>query len=823
MKLESSGDIVGEAWCSPTSTPNHNYTKVTPPAVRCVGRFSRLASLIHPYICQYIDIIRCHNAPNVIVLIAEHYKITLADKIKENCLTSDDSLCIASQLTSALQYLHSKSIFSGMIDLQNIIIVHDSKILTKFIQYGLNYVTDDGKDQDSLIGSPYTLSPERMCSINTSRGVTAKDDIWSLGMVFFQILIGHPLRDLWSYKQFLGVITNLIKKSDGSIVQHLVQAVEGTGKLKIQRSDGLLYQITDRCLQKLPSKRATAKEILSLLNEANVKPTPCEADLEEWEVVKERVLRSTPDWVYSELPIKEAFFLWSLCGSRVETLLVKHGVLPLLHPITTTPSVVVNDFRQFGNESFRKLRVKPDVFVLPAKNFKAKMLAIEPRKLLHSFEMDGENYSMEGEDLPVVVKEKDVYYQCSRMKMVTQLVQAFSFKAETLRKMIAKDVPPMIRSAVWTALLGVSEVSRWPYEELDTLSPHSSDRQLEVDIPRCHQYEELMTSPAAHSRLKRLLKAWLLAHPNFVYWQGLDSLAAPFLLLNFENLPNAFACLSAFISKYLWNFFLKDNSPVIQEYLSVFNHLVAYVDADLYNCMKEMDFYPELFAIPWFLTCFAHVLPLHKLFHVWDRLLLGDVHFPLCVGLAVLHQLRSRLIEANFNDAILLFSDLPDLNMEKVIADSSHYYSILPSSCAFRVHGSDNQENKEKLHTMRKLTVSQLKSLDVPRISREDLLDRVEKQTVLLIDVRSAPEFNRGSVVRSINISNPEDGSLLSIQNLLENAQRNEHPICIMDGGRHEVADKFSKRLLREQVCFICVLDGGFEGIRKFQQLLKAN
>lgn len=59
--------------------------------------------------------------------------------------------------------------------------------------------------------------------------------------------------------------------------------------------------------------------------------------------------------------------------------------------------------------------------------------------------------------------------------------------------------------------------------------------QIEVDIPRCHQYNPLMASSEAHAKLKRILKAWITEHPQFVYWQGLDSLCAPFLYLNFSD------------------------------------------------------------------------------------------------------------------------------------------------------------------------------------------------------------------------------------------------------------------------------------------------
>ena len=108
--------------------------------------------------------------------------------------------------------------------------------------------------------------------------------------------------------------------------------------------------------------------------------------------------------------------------------------------------------------------------------------------------------------------------------------------------------------------------------------------------------------------------------------------------------------------------FMKDNAVVIQEYLAKFSHLQAFHDPDLFNHLDEIGFIPDLYAIPWVLTMFSHVFPLHKIFHLWDRLLLGNTSidqthfsrpflqgnssFPLCVGLAVLLQLRAQLMEA---------------------------------------------------------------------------------------------------------------------------------------------------------------------------------
>ena len=60
------------------------------------------------------------------------------------------------------------------------------------------------------------------------------------------------------------------------------------------------------------------------------------------------------------------------------------------------------------------------------------------------------------------------------------------------------------------------------------------------------------------------------------------------------------------------------------------------------------------------LTLFrSDVFPLHKIVHLWDTLLLGNSSFPLYIGVAILAQLRDRLLSFGFNECILLFSDMP--------------------------------------------------------------------------------------------------------------------------------------------------------------------
>jgi TBC domain-containing protein kinase-like protein len=70
----------------------------------------------------------------------------------------------------------------------------------------------------------------------------------------------------------------------------------------------------------------------------------------------------------------------------------------------------------------------------------------------------------------------------------------------------------------------------------------------------------------------------------------------------------------------------------LHEFLAVFWLLLSFHDPELWTHLDEMMFKPDLFAIPWFLTSFAHVFSLDKIFHLWDALLLSSSAMILCIG-----------------------------------------------------------------------------------------------------------------------------------------------------------------------------------------------
>lgn len=109
----------------------------------------------------------------------------------------------------------------------------------------------------------------------------------------------------------------------------------------------------------------------------------------------------------------------------------------------------------------------------------------------------------------------------------------------------------------------------------------------------------------------------------------------------------------------------------------------------------------------------ADVFPLHKIIHLWDKLILGDHSYPLFVGIAVLQQLKNTLLASGFNECILLFSDLPDIVMETCVGASQRMYDETPKSISFRKHVLRNAEPDEFVSSQLSCVIYSLNSTSV--------------------------------------------------------------------------------------------------------------
>ncbi|RXN09129.1 TBC domain-containing kinase [Labeo rohita] len=752
-----------------------NGLPLTPNSIKILGRFQILKTITHPRLCQYVDISRGKHER--LVIVAEHYEKSLKDLLKQGKPVSPEKvLQVAYEVLEGLEFMNKHGMVHRALSPNNVLLDREGKV--KLAKFGLYHMTDHGADVDFPIGYPSYLPPEVIaqgCFYSSDPSIIEaplpsgpKTDVWSLGVLLFELCVGRQILQNIDISERMKFIITL-----GCMDDIITVLAEEHGCLDaIKELPENVQALLRKCLTFLPSKRATPAELLG-------------------DPVFESVSYDGENYL-SERAIDEVYHLWCLAGGDLEKELTNQEIIQSKPPICTLPKFILEDGESFGQGRDRSFLLDDTTVTLSLNQLKnysgvsgssqclsdAIELSRVSRRQSSLPQSNSSNELSATITLPLIIRERDTEYQLTRIVLFDRLLKAYPYKKNQIWKEARVDIPPLLRGLAWAALLGVEGDIQSKYDGIDKDTPIPTDRQIEVDIPRCHQYDELLSSPQGHIKFRRVLKAWVVSHPDLVYWQGLDSLCAPFLYLNFNNEALAYACMSAFIPKYLYNFFLKDNSHVIQEYLTVFSQMIAFHDPELSNHLNEIGFIPDLYAIPWFLTMFTHVFPLHKIFHLWDTLLLGNSSFPFCIGVAILQQLRDRLLANGFNECILLFSDLPEIDIERCVRESINLFCWTPKSATYRQHAQPNKpvgdsnsfgktpsyysseyQDLTKTDLSREpLKLSELKAEVSPRISVEDLIDlcelsgpaffktpvkraRTGKPKILAVDIRSLEEY----------------------------------------------------------------------------------
>ncbi|XP_055331674.1 TBC domain-containing protein kinase-like protein [Paramacrobiotus metropolitanus] len=828
-----------------------------------LGKFRALLPLRQRNLCAYIDIVKARH--DRMLIVSEHYRRNLTDWDLISTIRSgapEKLFDMMLDVCSGLAYINQFGFVHGCLA-PELITFDEISGCYKIVDFGKTHVADYGSLAPLHFHDVKYLAPEVLVlgphpsSRDLRAALRPATDMWSLGVLLCDIL----------------QIVDLSSQTCKDWIKLVLECSAG------ERSDSAINCFADKVgyLEKFRDIPESLKSLLELMllpsSSQRISPAqavekcPCPSSTErngktvhmctaydpllgvfppvslrcKTVLVSSQLEKCREDALENPLlnrSLDEIYNLWKLAGGDVLSEMKFKGYAREPPPILTLPKVSSGEFLQMGNDLHMEHDPDRNFIFLDIVALKEKLDTF-PREMYFplllrekdAWEHMGD-FLNEAQGLGLAIRENNLIYQLYRQILFHRLLSCYPFTLPQIRKECLVDIPPLYRARVWAALLEIRGDVAERYGMIDKDSSCSSDRQIEVDIPRCHQYNLLMASSEAHTKLKRMLKAWIADHPQFVYWQGLDSLCAPFIYLNFSDEGLAYACLSRFVEKYVHKFFLKDNTPVIQEYLAVFSRLMAFHEPVLHTHLTGIGFLPELYSIPWFLTMFTHVFPLHKIFQLWDQLLLGDDSFPLFIGLALLHSLKDKLLGFGFNECILLFSDFPDLNIQQCLKTAKEMFRHTPKSATYRVHANSAMRNGD--YPDCDLTDSLNKSAELengkqevcPRITWEELQwiqSRVEKDSgktsvaPLLIDIRSSDDYNKGTLPLSINIpflnAFGADGDLLPSPESQVLSDRRGKLVIVFDG-RCTNADKFASELVRLGFSHVCTLHQGIEQLK---------
>ena len=167
----------------------NDYLGADPSAVERFKREARAAKkLSHPYIVRIHDMFETGSKRFISMEYIEgtDLKRMLADRTS---FSEEQLIYYFLQICDALSYAHRLNIIHRDIKPANIMITKQNSV--KVTDFGIAKILkgdDSTKSGTAVIGTPLYMAPEQI----TGEGVDARSDIYSLGIMMYELVSGHP-------------------------------------------------------------------------------------------------------------------------------------------------------------------------------------------------------------------------------------------------------------------------------------------------------------------------------------------------------------------------------------------------------------------------------------------------------------------------------------------------------------------------------------------------------------------------------------------------------------------------------------------------------
>ena len=198
----------------------------------------------HPNVCRVFDI---GEADGVLFLTMEYVDgEDLASVVRRvGRLSPDKATEIARQICAGLAAAHERGVIHRDLKPANVMLDGAGKI--RITDFGLAGIAADMHREDARAGTPAYMAPEQLAG----KEVTTKSDIYSLGLILYEILTGKRAFEA-------STLAELIKQRESGTITN--------PSTLIRDLDPLIERVVLRCLETDPDKRpASALQVAAAL------------------------------------------------------------------------------------------------------------------------------------------------------------------------------------------------------------------------------------------------------------------------------------------------------------------------------------------------------------------------------------------------------------------------------------------------------------------------------------------------------------------------------------------------------------------------------
>jgi len=165
--------------------------------------FTLMKKLNHKNIIRLHEVFFDNDEKNIYLVIDYYSKGDLSKFLGGKALKEKYAKKYMRQLTNGLKYLYEKQILHRDLKPQNILVTDDGDIV--ITDFGFARYTDNENMLNTLCGSPMYMAPEIMLK----KRYNNKSDLWSVGVIFFELLFGTTP---YKAKNMIDLMTNIKNK-----------------------------------------------------------------------------------------------------------------------------------------------------------------------------------------------------------------------------------------------------------------------------------------------------------------------------------------------------------------------------------------------------------------------------------------------------------------------------------------------------------------------------------------------------------------------------------------------------------------------------------
>ena len=207
-----------------------------------------IAALSHPHIMTLHDAGQEDGWHYLVLEYIDGHDLATAQKSEKDSLTPAKITLLMRQVLEALAYAHEKGVVHRDIKPANIMVTLDGS--AKVTDFGLAVSTNDTRltTENTLLGTPLYLAPECI----QGQPATARSDLYSLGVVWYELLVGRaPFQADSTTATFIEILNRSVRPPS-DLISGLSPKIESVILTLMERDPAKRFTSAQDALDALP-------------------------------------------------------------------------------------------------------------------------------------------------------------------------------------------------------------------------------------------------------------------------------------------------------------------------------------------------------------------------------------------------------------------------------------------------------------------------------------------------------------------------------------------------------------------------------------------